>query len=375
MFNMDLIIDPAIIIAFVALIISISTLWLTELRGPDISLVNHPEFTINDTSIGYPYTEHTSSPKWFRLEPVSFLFANYGGKDGTILDLKVDFAPNNLFKKFLNSFVANSPQFQSQVEKSSLPITIKEGSNRYLQFSPEILTIDWKEDALAEVLDHKLKVEEIVERALEKSKENFRTFCDFLENHKELGKVKCIVTLTKGRFRTTIQNQLLPQNFVVASECDKSLSSLRECLLKWEDIHATRIQMESMLVQDARDIMRELRENRSILATPITEQYISTAIKLKADTWQRLQNIKNTNEKKIRWFILKMEKGLEEELVQLYESIRKYNNSCDNLMSLGELRTSKNFESINIERENVLNVIHMILIRIDNLQRKFIKSQ
>jgi hypothetical protein len=54
-----------------------------------------------------------------------------------------------------------------------------------------------KENVLAEVLNPRLTVDAMVERALEKSKDSFRDFCEFMENNKELGKANCIITFHK----------------------------------------------------------------------------------------------------------------------------------------------------------------------------------
>lgn len=374
--KLDFPLDPAFIISIVALAIAIITLWLTELRGPDITLVNDPEFKISDSSFNYLTSGWNYTPFWFELESVSFLFANYGGKDGTILDLKIDFVPNSSFKHF-NTFSANLPIYVIGGEFFGLPLTVKEGSNQYLKFSPRIDTIRWKESALAEELNPKLKVADIVENALAKSKVNFSDFCDFLESSKDIGKVKCTITLTKGRFRTKIRDQAISKEFIVANKCEKSIGLLRECLLRWEDLSETRAEMENKLVQDIKFLIRGLEVNATNLANSIDDNQLSQAgasIKLRLDEWKSLQNSRGDDERKIRWFMLKTDKSLEEKLSKFYNEIVDYNNSVDRLVVLGENRTSRDFNSINAFRERLREDTHEIKRQLSDLQKKFMKS-
>lgn len=187
--------DLSLVLSIVALALSILTLWLTEFRGPNLSLLNTPRFETSDKTFEEHYNKEYT-PTWFRLTTVLFMFANYGGKAGTILSLKFGFVPHESFKIFLDESYFNL------TKPDSLPTTIEEGNNKYLEFSPEFRMIDWKRVALAEVLNPKLKVDDIVEKALVRSKERFESFCDFLTKSQELGKITCTITFTTGRFRT-----------------------------------------------------------------------------------------------------------------------------------------------------------------------------
>jgi hypothetical protein len=51
-------------------------------------------------------------------------FANYGGKDGTIINLELNSTPNDNFKYF-KSFRANLDWHESDMENSTLPLTIE----------------------------------------------------------------------------------------------------------------------------------------------------------------------------------------------------------------------------------------------------------
>jgi hypothetical protein len=365
--------DPALIISLVALGASLITLWLTELRGPNINLVNNPKFMINDSSFTY-LDSSNFTPKWFSCEPVSFLFANYGGKDGTILDLRVDFIPRTSFKAF-NLFSANIQSYSSEVEASSLPITIKEGSNRYLKFSPRIETIDWKQRALVEALKPNLKISEIVELALDKSKDNFRSFCDFLNENRELGTVNCFVTFTKGRFNPKLRDQKIHKNFVIKNECKESLTQLRNCLLKWDELSATRAEMEQKLLQDTKELTKEIQNILYNASNVIDEHQVAQnglSRKLLLDNWVRLRNIKDNDEIKIRWFLIKTDSNLEKQLLVFYESALEFNRLLDSLIVLGETRSLKDFIEINVLREKIKENAYKKMDELRDLQRKFV---
>ena len=361
-----------LIFSMVAIAVSIITFWLSEFRGPNITLLNIPEFKITDESFrrryssGYEYT-----PTWFDLAPVPFLFANYGGKAGTIIALKLDFVPDSTFKSFFETFYHRQVMYEGEVGP---PVTVDQGDNQYLNLSPEICTINWKENALAKVLDPKLKVNDMISRALEKSKESFKKFCDFLDHSQELGKVSCTITLTKGRFRTKVKDEMILEDIAVVNEYDEAVSFLRNCLFRWENLRDTRVELRNMLVRDIEDLIRELKGNLSALENQVAEYEVShkgSAMKLRLDNWKRLNNVKNVEESKIRWFFIRSKEELEEALNKLYSAIERYNNSFDVLMSLGDLRTTKSFDHINAERMKLSEEVKKILDTVSQLHQSF----
>ena len=367
--------DLSLILSIVAILVSVSmsiiTLLLTEFRGPNISLLSDPEFEVSDESFAKtPIREYI--PRWFHLEPISFVFANHGGKSGTIVDLKLDFIPHSSFKCFFDLFYAGMITYEGDL---SPPATIEEGDNQYLKASPYIRTIDWKETTLAEVLDPSLGVDDIITKALERSKEKFRGFCDFLEKSQELGKVSCIVTWTKGRFRTKVVKEKLRENIIVANHYDRSVSSLRDCMRQWEDLRPTRAELLNKLKRDFEQIVTELKANLSVLGNQLNEYDIShkaQACKLRLDAWNQLQRIETLYERKIRWFLMEREEGLKEDLTKLCENIVKYNSSIDKLLILGELRTKKHFRNINTKRENLYSDVEKMWNRLSHLYRSFV---
>ena len=369
---MDLSIFLSLILSIIAIGISIITLWLTELRGPNISLLNDPEFKTTDESFELDLESYEYTPKWFNLKSVPLIFANYGGKAGTIVDLMLNFVPNSSFKRFFESFYFHMVIYEGD---PSTPITIEEGTNQHLKISPQIRTIDWKEEALAEVLNPSLKVEDMVIEALEKSKDNFRSFCNFLEDTKDLGKVTCIITLTTGRFRTKVTSQTLVEEATVKNDYKQTISSLRNCMSKWEQLHDTKVELQNKLTRGIEDLRTELDQNLATLKNPLSEHDVShkgSAIKLRIDNWCRLQQIRDPKEKRIRWFLVESNEELEKELRQLYRKITEYNDAYDELIALGEFRNKKHFDLINAEREKIQGNIEIVKERLSDLQRRYI---
>ena len=363
--------DLPIILSITAIVVSVSmsiiTLLLTEFRGPNISLLTEPDFKVEDEHPRLNFDEQIRQgyiPKWLELQPIFFVFANHGGKSGTILDLKLDFVPHSSFRNFFERFY-----FDFGVD-SGPPVTTKEGDNQYLQASLTLYTIDWKETSLAEVLDLSLEVDDIIAKALEKSKEKFERYCDFLDRSQELGKVSCIITLTKGRFRTKLKTEELFKSITVTNHYDKAVTSLRTCLHKWEKLEPTKSQMLDVIKKDLERLIKELNADLKVSETKVDESNIDRS-RLKLDAWKTLNNIRASDERIIRWFLIKSE-GLEKDLVQLYEEITAYNDTVDEALRLGELRTGKDFQMINDERRELYPQIEKVTSQLSSLYAKHI---
>lgn len=122
------------------------------------------------------------------------------------------------------------------------------------------------------------------------------------------------------------------------------------------------------LKSDLEGLIRELKDDLMVSARSVAEHNIN-ASKLRVDGWNRLQQIRTPHERKIRWFLIKSEQGLEEDLTKLYKNIAKYNDSIEGLMFLGDLRTPKDFRSINREREDLHSDIEKMRERLSRLHR------
>ena len=309
--------------------------------------------------------------KWFALEPATFVFANHGGKSGTITKLEFCFVPHRSFAEFYESFVYHFSSGEPKYTISSPPITIEEGDNQYIDVSSTIYTIDWKEKALVEFLYPNLKLDEIIAKALEKSKERFERFCDYLEKSQEIGRVSCKITLTKGRFSTRITSEKLLENEPVAIHCDKATSSLRSCLRRWENLSPTKTDLSDKMKRDLEDLIRELKDGLKVSEIEVDGGNIDKS-RLKVNIWKRVNEIRDSDDRKIRWFLIRLEEGLEEDLRKLYEKIGKYNNTINEALQLGDLRTEKHFRTINVERRRLHSNIEKIVKKAYQLHSKYV---
>jgi hypothetical protein len=362
--------DLSIILSIVAIVVSVITLLLTEFQGPAISLISSPEFEVNDDSIGERMKYFLSQgyiPTWLDLKPSSFVFANHGGKSGTILAVVFEFSPTNEFKSFFARFSSNVGFSTEQV----IPSTIKQGDNKTLAISSTVQTIDWKRTALADALDPALKVDDIITKALQTSKANFERFCDFLSGSKKLGTINCTISFTKGRFRTKVMTEPLLKSRPLSNGCNQALISLREFLQKWENSEPTRTMLLNETKQNLQGITRELGDNLNSLNKQVQEQNINES-KLRVDAWKQLCNLIDPGLEKIHWFLIRSDIGLEEKLAELYSEINSYNGLIDDTLARGELRTAKHLKIVNEERSKLNPKVQTVLGRLSELYMHYV---
>jgi len=350
----------------VAIVVSVSTsiitLLLTEFHGPNISLLDVPKFKISDETFDKKLTQEYT-PRWLRPKPVPFVFANYGGKAGTILELNLIFVPHKSFKRFLD-------RYYFSFGEPSFPVIIREGDNQDLLLtSTDIRTIDWKKRALAEILDPSLKINDIITKSLQRSKEEFERFCDFLEKSQELGEVSCTVALTKGRFRTKVKSEKLFEKAPVEIYYNTAIASLRDCLHRWENLRPTKAELLGEVERGLKELLSESKENLQTLENPVDEKNINS-YRLRVDRWNRLhRSWISSDEEKIRWFLIESEKGFREDLTKLYRKIIKCDNLIAELRSYGEARTQKHFQTANTEREKLRLEIEKMQERLSDLHK------
>jgi len=366
-------IDLSVILSLVAIVVSVSisilTLLLTEFRGPSISLLNKPRFILSDEILlekTRTYIDNCYTLSSLELERVFFVFANHGGKSGTILDLSFEFVPHPAFQPFIEKAYFDFDI--SETGKLSIPLTIREGDNKTLVVSPRFHLVNWKKMALAEILEPSLKIDEMILKSAENSKEKFKQFCDVLANTRELGNVSCTATLTKGRFKTRVKTEKLGE-FQVINQSKNSFGFLMEALDRWEDLRPTKSELLNELTRHIKAITKELKKNKIALQNEVREANIGKS-RLRNEAWNQFQKERPPYKEKLQWFLIKSEKGLEQNLRQLYKNISKYNALVDQTISLGEFRRRKHFLSLNSEREKLYTEVDEVVYRLNRILQK-----
>lgn len=346
MFDFDFLIS--IIISVFALLISL----YREFTGPDISLLTkEPTFQLTDRSFS---VSDEYIPEWFSLSEVSLVFANYGRKGGTILDVKIDFTPIETFKEFYQDF---------NFYFSEAPITIKDGENSTMKFRPSIRTINWKKFALMKMLQDGQNIGESVDKAIAEGKEKFRQFCSFLSENEELGEVSCTISLTVGRFRTKVKDKKFFEKIKVENEYGETIDLLRKRLQNWDNLKPTRAELINEIFRVPNDLISELKANLHILEIEIDEKNI-TQSKLQDSSWSNLSRARNDE---IRWFLIDRERNLRSDLESLYKQISNYNSGIQELLYLGERRTKTDFKNLNEKRAILYKVLDEMLQKLKGL--------
>ena len=328
----------SIVLSVSALLVSLVTFLYREFTGPDISLLNRPEFRLTDRSFG---VSDEYIPQWFKVADVSLVFANYGRKGGTIIDVKFVFTPDETFKEFLQDFSCwpSSPDLQ-------LPLTIKDGENVTIKFSPTIQSIDWKKSVLLKSLQDSQNTEQAVDKAIDVGKDKFERFHSFLLENKELGEVCCIVSLTVGRFRTKVEEKKFFDRVRVTVEYKETIDLLRKRLQNWGNLRPTKGGIINELLSIPKDLIAELDTDHSVLGNVIYEKNFSE-LRLRTEKWEYLSRARYDE---IQWFLIDREKNLRDDLEKLYERMLDYNNRIQQLSYSGESHTKTDFENLNKKR-------------------------
>jgi hypothetical protein len=88
--------DPTTaLLALGALVVAITTLWLSYFRGPALELVNSPAPVITKF---WPQTLQT--PNYFLMEDLAFVFVNNGSRSGVITSLVLELRLADFFSKY-----------------------------------------------------------------------------------------------------------------------------------------------------------------------------------------------------------------------------------------------------------------------------------
>ena len=156
---------------------------------------------------------------------------------------------------------------------------------------------------------------------------------------------------TKGHIRTKVVTETIIKNAPLSNQNGTAQYPLREFLQMWENLAPTKLLLLNEMKQDLENIKRELEHNLLTLNVEVTGQNLGNS-RLNTDVWRQLYNENRPYDEKIRWFLIRSESNLEQELKELYNSIDHYDSLIDDVVARGDFRTPKNFTIANEERNN-----------------------
>ena len=179
------------------------------------------------------------------------------------------------------------------------------------------------------------------------------------------------ISFTKGRFNTKVVTEYLLRDKSLQNRLDHSLSTMREFLKIWESLEPQKNQLLNETKGDLEGISQELRENLNSLNRDVTEQNIASS-RLKADFWKQLCNVNEPYQEKIRWFLIRSDTGLEQELNELYHDIDNYNSLIDGVFSRGKLGKVKRLGVVNDERKQLNMKVAAVMGSLSQLYQRYL---
>lgn len=228
------------LLAFLAVTLSILSLWFTSLKGPDIVLCNKPEFT----------SERIPRRTFERIIPHDFLcsgdliFLNKGTVSG-VMTLEAIFEPANWLKPFFQSSRFSFKINGTPHEKSMPPMSIREKESSVICISLSVEMHKWKK-----YFEHapvsKDEMRKVLCDADIENKSRFHGFCAKLEPSMPIGAIgiKSYQTMRRNLFWTSIdyKDLILAQNVGVISK--ELIDGFRSCDERWDTLDPDAILME-----------------------------------------------------------------------------------------------------------------------------------
>ena len=381
--------DWSIILSVAAIIVSVTfstiTLLLTELQGPDVTLISSPKFEIDYARMRQKRKEQEQLGNRlfgpvsasFESKPTTFVFANHGKKAGTITRIDFKFSPEAGFKygyRVDETKLTLLPQ-APDLPAEDMPMTIESGANTAFFAITYVHTIDWKAVALADALDPSRTLEEIVDTAVRKSRENFADFFGFMAKSPTLGIASCDVTYTKGRFKTKMRTKRLFVDEPVRSEASVAGPFFAEFLENWEDAFPTRQDLLCSITNPFERLMEELKCNIQIL-TQITDQKMFDPLFLSTNHWRWMCVKSDSYIEMSQWYLVRCEKNLEPELRTLYTDMERYGELArdmsirKNYMSTESLQNA--LTTMNKARNELISRLETTLARMKQLHTQIL---
>lgn len=273
------------IIAFIAFIVAVLSLWLSSLKGPDIDLCEDKiEFAMNKIQ----WKDINYIPYRIGFKPARFIFINNGTRSG-VIKLEIHFQPSKEFEPFFSNVTCSFKRNGETIGKDDMPhISIRERETCIIEVEIAAEFHDWKENFDFEPVT-KDEIYDILCQADDRNHEHFSNFCSTLKPGMHIGKVTIDSRQTTGNiFSTEIRKKSLSPNLrdlSIGSIDQQFIDGFRSCLAKWDDLDHNRI------LKELEEVLKDLSD---ILINPLngslSRRKEKLLMDLKTDFWNELKN-------------------------------------------------------------------------------------
>jgi len=246
------------IIAFIAFIVAVLSLWFSSLKGPDIDLCESPKFVME--KIGWENLNYI--PDRIRFNPAQLIFINNGTRSG-VIKLEIDFEPSEELKPFFDS----ADCVFKIGEKSSVGnmphISIRERESCIIEVEIRVDFHDWKEHFSFDPVG-KEEIYNILCKADLQNYHSLSNFCSIIKPGMSTGTVfiNSIQTMRKNILGTKMSRKNLVRDLPIGLIDQEFIDGFKSCLEKWDDIKPNCILMK------LREISNDLPTR---ILSPLTE--------------------------------------------------------------------------------------------------------
>ena len=244
------------IIAFIAFIVAVLSLWFSSLKGPDIDLCGSPKFIMEKIR----WENLNYIPDRIRFSPAQLIFINNGTRSG-VIKLEVNFEPSDEFKPFF-SRAGYIFKIGEKSWSDDMPhVSMRERESCIIEVEVRVDFHDWKEYFDSDPVS-KDKIYDILCEADLVNFNRLSDFCSLLRPAMSIGKISInsVQTIRKNILWTRIGRKNLVRDLPIGSMDQEFIEGFKSCLAKWDDIKPNCILMK----------LEELRKDLSnYILTPL----------------------------------------------------------------------------------------------------------
>jgi len=241
-------------LAFLALIMSVLSLWYTSLKGPDIVLCEKPSFILEEIprEAFDHYLPHKLSSE------ARLLLVNNGTVSG-VLRLNISFEPTIELKPFFDKATFSFTVGAGHHEGTMPPISISEKESCMIAIRLSVGLVNWKKYFAHDPVT-KDEIHNILRKADWENKQRFDDFSAVLKPGMHIGKVniRSNQTARTGLSGTKMVQRSLAHGLNIGVVTEDLIRNFRVSRTKWDTIDPNAILTELHAIHDHFD--RQLRE-------------------------------------------------------------------------------------------------------------------